>query len=353
MERIICSLINKTSYNYQHNVLVLYEDTTASKWISRSNVQITCMHRSPNQLKYISRLYSILKEKKPDLLMSYNWGSTDAIWIARLLGFNKIIHSEHGFNVDEATSTLFRRNMMRLLIYRMCSQIVVVSHELKSLMKTQYHLNKDRVTLIANGIDAAHYTPDLSERARTRKTHKIRQDDFVIGFVGRLDPIKNFKFMFEILSQYKTHDQKFKIMLIGEGPEKAFIQQQCSENHLENHLLLLGEKENILPFLRAMDVFLLTSFREQMPMTILEAMAVGLPIVSTHVGEAPHMITNGQEGFILDRQATPETFASTLLQFRDREKRQQMGDAARRKVVTTFREDHMVQRYENLIDHLF
>ena len=352
MERIICSLINKTSDYYQHHVLVLYDNTAARKWIKRSNVTITCMDRSLNQLSYIFNLRRILREKQPNLIMSYNWGSTDAVWIARLLGFNKIIHSEHGFNIDEAAATLFKRNVMRFLIYRLCSRVVVVSQELHLLMKTQYRLHENYVTWIANGINTEYYTPDPSEYIRIRTDLDIQPDDLVIGFVGRLDPIKNFELMLEILNQYKAYDQKFKLVIVGSGSEKDFIQRTCLEKRLEDHVLLLGEKEDILPFLRAMDVFLLTSFREQMPMTILEAMSVGLPVVSTYTGEIPRIISNGQEGFVLDGKTTPEIFASTLLKFRDRKKRQKMGDASRRKVVTTFQEDQMVQQYKTLIDSL-
>jgi glycosyltransferase involved in cell wall biosynthesis len=352
MERIICSLINRTSYCYRHEVLVLYDKTSAREWLERSDVQITCMYRSLHQLKYLFNLYHIFQEKKPFILMSYNWGSTDAIWIARLLGLNKIIHSEHGFNIDESVSTSFKRNIMRFLVYRLSSRLIVVSHELKLLMKTQYFLNEDRVTLIENGIDTERYTPNSSERVRIRKSLGIQNDDLVIGFSGRLDPIKNFELMLEIFSEYKYSDKKFKFMIVGDGPEKEFIQKKCLEKHLEDHLLLLGEKKDVVPYLRAMDVFLLTSFREQMPMTILEAMAVALPVISTNVGEVSRIISDGQEGFVLDGKSAPSVFATTLLELRDQESRRKMGEASRRKVINAFREEQMIQQYKNLIASL-
>jgi glycosyltransferase involved in cell wall biosynthesis len=112
----------------------------------------------------------------------------------------------------------------------------------------------------------------------------------------------------------------------------------------------MGQQHDVLPYLRAMDAVLLTSLREQMPMTILEAMSVGLPIVATNVGEIPRMVEDTKEGLIKDLNTSPEDFALSLLTLKDFATRRRMGKAARHKIVTAFPEEVMVQKYRDVID---
>jgi L-malate glycosyltransferase len=101
-----------------------------------------------------------------------------------------------------------------------------------------------------------------------------------------------------------------------------------------------------------MDVFLLTSLREQMPMTVLEAMAMAIPVVATNVGEIPHIIDDGINGFVLDVDASIETFVQSLLTLLSPARRRSIGDAARQKIASHFREQTMVQRYKAAIQGL-
>ena len=110
--------------------------------------------------------------------MTYNWGATDAIWLGRLAGIRHIIHSEHGFNVDEGRATLWKRDVMRLLVYRLASKVLVVSHELQTLLQRQYLLTADRVIRIPNGIDTSYYAPDPEERRQGQKAVGIHRGPY-------------------------------------------------------------------------------------------------------------------------------------------------------------------------------
>jgi glycosyltransferase involved in cell wall biosynthesis len=98
-----------------------------------------------------------------------------------------------------------------------------------------------------------------------------------------------------------------------------------------------------------MDVFLLTSMREQMPLTVLEAMAVGVPVIATRVGEVPYIIDDGIDGFIRDLTAPVELFVEPLRSLLCLSEQRRLGDAARRKVLERFQLKTMVQQYTDLI----
>jgi len=227
-----------------------------------------------------------------------------------------------------------------------------VSHELQTLLQRKFLLKADRVIRIPNGIDTDYYAPDPEERRRVRKRLGFTDADMVVGFSGRLDPVKNFDLLLQIFSScVHTHPQ-VRLLLVGDGPERPRIEAWCQAHGLQRSVVFAGQQDNVLPFLRAMDVFLLTSLREQMPMTILEAMAVEVPVIATHVGEIPHMIDDGVNGFVHHLDDPLEVFVQSLSLLLSPTYRKCMGESARQKIMASFQQETMVQRYQVLIESL-
>ena len=136
------------------------------------------------------------------------------------------------------------------------------------------------------------------------------------------------------------------------GLKSKRLETWCHAKDIHHSVVFTGQQENVLPYLRAMDVFLLTSLREQMPMTILEAMAVGVPVIATRVGEIPHMIDDGVNGFVHCLNDPVETFVQPLLSLLSPTYRKRIGEAARQKIVDSFQQETMVQRYQAMIEGL-
>src|SRR5262249_13408751 len=141
-----------------------------------------------------------------------------------------------------------------------------------------------------------------------RKRLGFTDVNMVVGFSGRLDPIKNLDLLLHIFSSGVHKNPHLRLLIVGDGPEKKRLETLCHAKDIQHSVIFTGQRENVLPYLRAMDVFLLTSLREQMPMTILEAMAVGLPVMATSVGEIPHMIDDGINGFVRCLDTPVEVF---------------------------------------------
>jgi glycosyltransferase involved in cell wall biosynthesis len=351
MEKIVSSFINRTG-EYLHIIMPLDGNKAANRWIANSEVRYIEFDKSNGRIKFFKKLYDAVKMLRPDLIMSYNWGGIDALWIGRMADVAFIIHSEHGFNIDECRQTNKRRDLLRIGLYRLASQIIVVSSNLEIMMKKKYFVKSECISFIPNGIDTRHFCPGLVDRQRVRRQLGFTDDDTVAAFCGRLDPVKNFRFMLEIIKYCKSLDQRTKLMIIGDGPERARIREMAVARKIDGKLRLVGEKEDVLPYLRAADIFLLTSFREQMPVSVLEAMAVGLPILAPRTGELPAVVESGKEGFLNELDDGPEEFGKSLLALVDRTQRRRIGDAARSKVVSIFGEEAMVQKYRAVIQGL-
>jgi glycosyltransferase involved in cell wall biosynthesis len=281
--------------------------------------------------------------------MTYNWGASDAIWLGRMAGIRRIIHNEHGFNVDEGKTTHWKRDVVRCIVYRLASTVIVVSRELQTLLEQKYLLKADQVTRIPNGIDASYYAPNSVERQQIRKTLGFQDENVVVGFSGRLDPIKRLDLLLDIFASCVREHSGLRLLIVGDGPERTRLETLCHEKNLHGYIVFAGQQENVLSYLRSMDIFLLTSLREQMPITVLEAMAVGIPVVATRVGEIPFIIDDGLDGFIHDLNAPNGTFVKSLLALSFRPDCIRMGEAARKKILDNFQEHAMVERYKSVI----
>ena len=167
MEKIICSIVNFTIDEYDHELLPINNNKEAIRWTKSHNMVLIDFHKSNIRHIFFKSLYRAINERKPHVLMTYNWGATDAIWLGRLCGITKIIHNEHGFNIDEATSLSWKRALVRFLVYRMASKIVVVSTELCSMMRNKFCLTNRKIAFIPNGINTSYYIQDFAEREST------------------------------------------------------------------------------------------------------------------------------------------------------------------------------------------
>jgi L-malate glycosyltransferase len=137
-------------------------------------------------------------------------------------------------------------------------------------------------------------------------------------------------------------DNTIKLLIVGDGPERQKIEQICRQKNIYAGLVMVGQRSEVLPYLRTADVFFLTSLTEQMPLTILEAMSVGLPVIASEVGEIHTIIDDGKDGFLRNIQDGCEGFATALLRLKQASDWQTMSHAARSKIMLGFQETMMV-----------
>ena len=352
MERVLSSLINAFPAGIEQEVFVLNGEMEARKWVQQRNVHFLSFSRPAGNIRYWAALFRVLKEAVPSILMTYNWGATDAIWLGRLAGISNIFHSEHGFNVDEAHETNWKRDLIRYVVYRLTTSVIVVSQFLKKIMEHKYSLYSSRVSFIRNGIDTDFYSPDEYERKKYRVDLGFQTQDVVIGFSGRLDPVKNLILLMQVFGEVRKRNPRFKLLLIGDGPERTNLEEHSREYGLENVVLFVGNQSNVRPFLRVLDVFMLTSVREQMPMSMLEAMSVGVPVVASSVGEIPYMLDNQQAGFVCDLSQGTQPFGEALMALGEDQDRRRRGRSARELVLERFQEHDMIRSYWDLLGRI-
>ncbi len=261
--------------------------------------------RSRGSVANVWSMARLLRSERPDLVLTYNWGTIETVLAARFVRGLRLVHHEDGVHADEALRPLRRRTWTRRIALRAANAVVVPSLALQQSALSAWRVRPDRVHHLPNGVDVARFTPARREPDGT----------FVIGTVGGLRPEKDQSLLLEAVSRMPERDA-IRVVLVGEGPERVSLEARAIELGIAQIVTFVGAVADPAPWYRRFDVFVLSSRTEQMPLSILEAMASGLPIVSTDVGDVGRMISIDARRLLVSRR-DPDAFARSLTTLRN------------------------------------
>ena len=296
----------------------------------------------------ISMLAEYFRQTRPDVVHSRNWGAIESVIAARLARVPAIIHSEHGYEIGMENGLPFRQRLFRAIAYRAASVVMTVSEELREFHATQAWVSAAKIRVIPNGVDTQKFKPNPAARSAIRRELGIAQDATVITTVGRVIALKNQEAVIRAMRELPGDGSKLVALIIGDGPERARLENLVACEGLGGKVLMLGAREDINDLLGASDVFCLPSHLEGMSNTVLEAMAVGLPVVATRVGANPELVDDNQTGLLVPVRDDRALTAALMRLATNPEMRIRMGSAARGRVLLNFSLELMMKRYLQL-----
>ncbi|MBZ6377332.1 glycosyl transferase family 1 [Pacificimonas flava] len=296
----------------------------------------------------LRRLRGLAKAMRPfDLILTYNFGAMDAVMARRAFGGPPLIHHEDGFNEDERDGQKRTRIAYRRMALPGAKRLVVPSHLLENIALKSWKQPGGRVLRIPNGIETRRFeTPPPP----TAIPGVVKRDGEVwIGTLAGLRPIKNLPRLVEAYAfAQKIHGMNARLAIVGEGPERERIVEAARKAGVEAQLLLPGFMANPSAYVGLFDIFALSSDSEQFPISLIEAMAAGLPAACTAVGDIPRMVA-AENLPLLARTADPDALGRSLARLMgDDGLRRRVGSANRDKVRADYEEAVMIDRYEAL-----
>jgi glycosyltransferase involved in cell wall biosynthesis len=235
---------------------------------------------------------------------------------------------------------------------RHCDAVVAVSDSLRRHLLDRTGVRADKVVLLGNGIDTDRFAPGPRSGA-VRSRFGIPEDVPVIGCVARFDPVKNHALLLRALRQVLTSFPRTRLALLGEGPLRGELEAQATEMGLAEAVIFLGSCRDTAPFYRDLDMFVLPSLSEGTSISLLEALASGLPAVATAVGGTPDILADGPCGLLVPSGNEVAMAAAMASVLRDQELRIRLGAAARSRAVSCFSLVPMVEGYEKLYRSAF
>jgi L-malate glycosyltransferase len=278
-----------------------------------------------------------------DLILTYNWGAMDAVMTRRM--FDKdvppLVHHEDGFNADEAGGLNPKRNWFRRLGLPAAHALVVPSQTLDAIATNIWKQPRSRVHLISNGIDVAAYG---KRTKRTIPGLKRQRGEIVVGTLAGLRPVKNLPMLVRAVATIPGA----KLVIVGEGPEREAIIAEANRVGFAHRLVLPGFMAEPQTYIGHFDMFALSSHSEQFPISLVEAMAAGLSVAATDVGDVRKMVAPENERFIVRGEAALGEALRTLAA--DPALRAAIGRANRTRAVADYDAQRMIARYAALYE---
>ncbi|WP_066969746.1 glycosyltransferase [Rhizorhabdus dicambivorans] len=282
-----------------------------------------------------------------DLVLSYNWGAMDVVGARRLYaGLRRLpplIHHEDGFNEDEAVRQKPARVWFRRAALPAVHRLVVPSHRLEAIALDVWKQPTGRIERIPNGIRL----PSEGELAAPLPIPGLAAGGgLVIGTVAGLRPVKNLPRLVRIFAAGAPADAR--LVILGEGPDRGAIQAEAERLGVAGRLVMPGFVRDPVRHMAGFDIFALSSDSEQFPISLVEAMACGLPGLMADVGDIAEMTAPENRPFI--RRCDDEAgLAAGLAQLAaDPALRRAIGTANRAVALRNFAEEAMIERYRTL-----
>jgi N-acetyl-alpha-D-glucosaminyl L-malate synthase BshA len=217
--------------------------------------------------------------------------------------------------------------------------VTAVSGFMRNEAYTKLGIMKE-IKVIPNFVDANTFFPHPCDERDIKKSEEV-----VITHISNFRPVKRVHDLVYAMKLVSKEAPETRLMLVGDGPDRISVERLVKRLELENHVMLTGFRSDVANLLRCADIVVLCSETESAPLTLLEGMSSGLPVIATAVGGIPEIVDDGLNGFLVEPK-NPEAIAEKILELNDDPRlRKRLGDEARKKVLAKYTADKVVDQY--------
>jgi glycosyltransferase involved in cell wall biosynthesis len=260
------------------------------------------------------RLYRLVTKLKPDIIHSMLFNANFHARLAGMFTGTPVIIEEHGLYIW--------KRWYHILIDRWLAnfteKVIAVSHSVKEFLIRQERLDSGKVMVLYDCVDP-NFLKAESTRAEERRRIAVTDDTFVIGTVGNLREEKGHRILLHAFKQALKRDEKVRLFIVGDGPMYDYLLNQSRRLEIAGRVTFLKKQSNIAGFLKALDLFVLSSTSEGLGIALIEAIAVGLPCIASNVGGIKE-VAEGAEGVNLVRPNNPLELGSAMRREIDRKR---------------------------------
>jgi len=270
-----------------------------SKEIETLGIEVIALNRSRYHkfsLGIVRDLYKLMKQKKIYIVRTHRYRANLygrlAAWLS---GVPVIIISLHDNYIKDVR---LERKIANKILSKVTDKIIAVSESIRKDIMKYDGIDSSKILVIPNGIDIERFDPK-GNFANIREEFLIKKSDIVIGFIGRIVSVKGLEYLIDALLFLKEEFKNIKLLITGEGSLLDRLYEKAKENSVNNSVIFTGRRRDIPDILSCIDIFVMPSIAEGLPNSLLEAMAMGKPIVATEVGGIPELIRNGVNGILV------------------------------------------------------
>ena len=353
LETLLVDCINRMPpERYRHAVVCLTRYTDFAKRITQPGVELYALGKPPGLgLGTHLKFWKLMRRLRPAILHTYNLSALEYNFSGALAGIPVRIHAEHGRDASDPHGLNPKHNFLRRRLAPFIDCFIPVSEDLRRWLGEKVGIPAEQTLFIRNGVDTERFAAAAAGQASP-----WGPDDIVIGTVARIQDVKNHRGLVDAFAHLRELEpslrERLRLSIVGDGPLMGAVREQVASLGLQDVVWLPGARADVAALLHGFSLFALPSLAEGTPVSMLEAMACGLPVVASKVGGIPEVVTDGVEGSLVPVQDT-EALARTLASYvRDPALRRQRGEAARARVEAAFSMRAMLAEYGKLYDRL-
>lgn len=348
MEKGVINLINRMDPNrFEHVVCVLRSLGTLADQIPPDRGRVFCLGENGSGMRLQAfTLAAQIRSVQPDIVHCRNWGTIEAVLAGRCIGVPGIIYSEHGME-SSAVAEPLRRRCIRRVAFQLADRVFSVSFHLRDHHAHNTGFPADRIAVIHNGVDTDLFRSRSADRSGIRARYGIGPQEFCIGTVGRLEPVKDLLTLLRAAAIFPP-TLNWRILIAGDGTQLPILQEYLREHPtLCGRVSFAGEIEDVPDYLNCLDVYVLPSLYEGISNSLLEAMATGLAVVASDVGGNSEVVLDGESGLLFP-VGDFAALANRLLGLCRPEVRDRLGRQALHRVAQAFSMESMVRQYTQM-----
>lgn len=339
---------DRERFDFQYLYFLPHKDQVARD-LAGMGSRVDCVPATtfPGMLASIPRIKRMVEQSGIDLIHCHlPLSGVIGRLVSKLTGV-PVVYTEH--NIQERYNPITRTlNLRTISLNRRvicCSQDV--HHSLNNYAPESY---KSKIVTVQNGVNTERYAPTYGDRRETRARLGLPQARRIIGTVCVFRDQKNLLLWVRVAQLLAAEVPDLHFVLVGDGPQEEQVRAAIREAGLEDRFTLPGRLQEVRPWLVSLDIYLMTSKFEGLPIALLEAMSMQLPVVSSLVGGIPEVIRQGQEGYLVESHIDqPEGYVTYLRQLlEDDSLRDAVAKGARARVQRSFSVEHMAGQLEKI-----
>lgn len=345
LERVVSTLASGLDPSrFDVSVVCLLRTGYFAQELARQGIRIHLASRNSQHTHYLLflKLYALFREFRPDIVHTHNTHALlDGALAARLAGVPAIVHTEHGRQFPDK-----RRYMVcERLLSRWVTKIVAVSSFSKTQLVNHERIRPEKIEVIYNGTSFRDARHDV---LATKSALSLIDSYPILGSVTRLSEEKGVRFLLEAMPEILCRFPRAALLVVGDGILRPQLERLVRELGVGDHVTFLGTQSDVSKFLTLVDIFVLASISEGLPLAVLEAMSHGKAIVATDVGGLREVLTDGDAGRLVPPRDSMAIAEAVKRLASDRCGLARAGARARAIYLDRFTEKLMVSNYQRL-----
>jgi len=307
----------------------------------------------------VSQLYRIVRSNDVDVIHALSDFSTHTASAAAVSAMTNVPFVYTIQSIGWKTNNLVSDALMELYewsiaraIARKADKVILLSERLMPRAK-KLNVKDNKIVVVPPGVDCNYFDPERPE-TKDRSAELRRKldlgEDKIIGYVGRLFQGKGIHYLVSAMKEMKDEHSDVTLLIIGDGPERGNLERMTTTAGIKT--LFAGWQSDVLPYYSLMDVFVLPSLFEGVPNVLLEAMAMGKPIVATNVGGNADLVEDGASGFLVSARDSQQIACALQKLIESSDLRLRFGRVSREKIVESFSLDEAVRKVERVYNEI-